>query len=207
MIHKAQEIVIHYNESKKNFSLNKKQSRKSVMKSSENNNPSYSKDTFDNKDKKSNDQCEFKITSISDNEIILKNKEKFLNVLQDITEQMNKRFSQMPSKRGIQSTNTCEEIIENMHYYSNIDHVNLKSDDRIFQNLSLREHVKIEKENIFSEKNYKSEDGVVSDLNQEPIKIIKEEVKDIQIKSEKSPHENQHKAKQNKKCSCYCLII
>ena len=207
MIHKAQEILIHYNESKKSFTLKKKESRKSVKKSSEkleNYQPSYSKDTLDQKnfDKKSNDQNEFKITSVSDNEIILKNKEKFLNVLQDITEQMNKRFSQMPSK-VVQQT-IQEEIRENLHYYSNIDHI--KSDERTFQNLCVKENENVEKNNIFGDKNYKQEDDA-SDINRKSINIInKEENKDSKINNKKIINDDQEK-KNKKACSCYCLII
>ena len=205
-MNKAQEILLHYNDKQKSISLNKKQSRKSVKKSSENI-PSNSKESLDPTilDKRSNDQLEFKIMSVSDNEIILRNKEKFLNVMQEITNQMNKKISQIScSKREIQA-NSSEKINENIHFYSNIDHVNMRSDERISKNVSIIEEQKIEKDQGVN--NDFKNDGV-SDLKKENLKIsIKNESKENEIKIKNNTIENKENCKNSKKCICTCLII
>jgi hypothetical protein len=212
VIHKAQEILIHYNENKKSFSLQKKQSKRSVKKQSmrfDNERPSNSRDTSANRnlDKKSNDQSgDFKVTSVSDNEIILKNKEKFLNVLKDITDQMNKRVSQIPSKRGAHIVNPSEELKENMHYYSNIDHIKMQqNDDKTFQNNSLKEKVKNEEKDIFQVHQKKEEPKI--HLDQIKVKID-DEIKETQIKTQVIEGDKQGNKGRNKKgCACNCLIF
>ena len=217
VIHKAQEILIHYNESKKCFSMQKRNSKRLVKKQSEKfdiDKPSYSRETIDNKniDRKSNDHSgDFKITSVSDNEIILKNKEKFLNVLRDMTEQMNKRVTQISSKKSPHLANPSQDLFDNVHYYSNIDPIKIKTEDNLIQ--SFQEKPKEDgQKNIFEicEKNDNIEKRE-SVVNKDSIKINieeKEKKQDTTIKTNVITYQrNQDKKEGKNQCACHCLII
>jgi hypothetical protein len=215
VIHKAQEILIHYNESKKCFSMQKRNSKRLVKKQSEKfdiDKPSYSRETIDHKnlDRKSNDHSgDFKITSVSDNEIILKNKEKFLNVLRDMTEQMNKRVTHIPSKRNPHTANPSEDLNDNIHYYSNIDPIKIKTDDNFIQSFQDKPKEDDQK-NIFKicEKNDNIEKRE-SVVNKDSIKInIEEKERDPSFRTNNVGYQrNQDKKEGKNQCACHCLII